>query len=338
MDTWILMKIRAASLRRVVAWGMSLGLWALIAVGSKRYIHNFVSGPFALGATELDTIDDVTTTPRYFARVAGSKVQDTGIREYNTGTSTGDDQTASEKARYYALLIGDKYLIAKSAHAASNVAEGELTEWPGDLADLLHSNDMGEIRHHLYPFYVNNESFREPGYFLLLVALAYGFFFLRYAVPAWRHVREPSTHPLEARMLRWGDSLGVAVDVEREFRAPRYKNRHGWRAGDKYLVHSSLFTFDVHRHEDLLYAYKKVTQHRYHFVIPMGKTYDAILFWEDGKATVKGSLQKVDEILALLEQRTPWAVFGVNPALEDLFKKQRQELVKQIRQRRASLA
>jgi hypothetical protein len=78
-----------------------------------------------------------------------------------------------------------------------------------------------------------------------------------------------------------------------------------------------------------------VTQHRYHFVIPMGKTYEARLFWEEGTAAISGSQKKVDEILLHLQQHVPWAVHGYNPAVETLYKKQRQELVAQVRQRRS---
>jgi len=326
MDSWILNKIRAASLRRVVAWALSLGVWALVAIGASRYFINFVAGPFALTGRELDSIDNVDAAPRYFVRVTGSRVFDTGIRESNS------DKTIT--ATYYALLVGDKYLVFKSSAAPPNVAEGELAPWPSDLADMLRSSDMGEMRHHLYPFYVSDESFRVSGYFAIAFLLVYGFLFVRYAVPAWRHLREPTTHPLAIRMATWGDPVGVTFAVEREFGAPHYRNWRGWRAGEQYLVESRVFTFEVHRLEDLLHAYKKVTQHRYHFVIPMGKTYEARLFWEEGTAAISGSQKKVDEILVHLQQRVPWGVHGYNPAVETLYKKQRQELVAQVRQRR----
>lgn len=326
MDSWILQKIRAASLRRVGAWTLSLGVWVLVGIGASRYFNNFISGPFALTGRELDSIDDVDDAPRYFARVTGSKVLDTGIREYNS------NKTVS--ASFYALVVGEKYLIFESSASPTTVAEGELAPWPSDLADMLRSSQMGEMRHHLYPFYVSDESFRLSGYFAIALLFVYGFLFVRYAVPAWRHVRDPATHPLGIRMATWGDPVGVTFAVEREFGTPRYKNWRGWRAGEQYLVESRAFRFDVHRLQDLLHAYKKVTQHRYHFVIPMGKTYEARLFWEEGTAAISGSQQTVDAILLHLQQRVPWAVHGYNPAVETLYKKQRHELIAQIRQRR----
>lgn len=129
--------------------------------------------------------------------------------------------------------------------------------------------------------------------------------------------------------------MGVPLDIEREFRDPQFKSWRGWRAGNRYLIQSNVFRFDVHRLQDLLHAYKKVTQHRYHFVIPVGKTYEAILYWDEGQAVISGRLKQVDRILTLLQQRTPWAIHGYSPSVEDLFKRDRRGLGKLIRERRA---
>jgi len=64
MDTWILKMIRAASRRRVVAWGLSLMCGVLLATSDRRYVDNFLRGPFELGAADLDSIHDVTASTR----------------------------------------------------------------------------------------------------------------------------------------------------------------------------------------------------------------------------------------------------------------------------------
>src|SRR6266516_4124036 len=56
MDTWILGMVRARSMRRVAAWGLTAGCLVLLAFAQKRYISNFVMGPFDLGPAELDSI------------------------------------------------------------------------------------------------------------------------------------------------------------------------------------------------------------------------------------------------------------------------------------------
>jgi hypothetical protein len=303
MDTWIQRKIRAASLRRVIAWGLSLVGWALLATVNARYIDNFIRGPFDLGATELDSIRDVTTTPRVFARVTGSRVFDTGIREYTVDTTGGVAKDSSQSGAYYALLVGDRFLIVRTGHEPSSVAEGELAPWPDELADVLHSKEMEGLRHRLYPFYVSDESYRLSGYFVIGFLLVFAFFFGRKAVPAWRYFRDPSAHPLEIRVASWGDPLGVAVEVEREFRSPRYKGGYGWRVGDTYLVQSSVFKFQVLHLRELIRVYKKITKHRIHFVIPAGNTYAAMIDCEGGSAVIGGRQKKVDAIVAFVQSR-----------------------------------
>jgi len=335
MDTWILKMVRAVSLRRVVAWGLSLVCGVLLATSDGRYVHNFLRGPFELGMAELDSIGDVTTTSRYFARVSGSKIFDTGIREYTVHTTNGVETSRSESGAYYALAVGNKLLIVKTGREVSSVAEGELVPLPSGVQDqLVDRKEMRALRSRFYPFYLSNEPFRLAGYIMIGLALVFMFFLVRKAVPAWRHFRASSDHPLVARVASWGDPLGVAVEVERDFSYPRYKGGDGWRVGDKYLVQSKLFRFDVLRLQDLLWAYKKVTKHSIN-LIPTGKTYQVILACYGGSAVIKGREKQVDEILVFAQQRVPWAVVGYTPEIAMLFKNKASEFASAVEERRS---
>ena len=335
MDTWILKMIRAVSLRRVVAWGLSVVCGVLLATSDRRYLANFLHGPFELGPAALDSIHDVTATPRYFARVSGSKILDTGIRQYKVHTKNGVETGRSESGAYYALVVGDKFLIVKADQHVSSVAEGELVPWPSDLQDqVFASEEMRALRGRFYPFYVSNETFRLAGYIVIGLALVFAFFFVRHAVPAWQHLRDPSAHPLVTRMASWGDPLGVAVAAEREFGSPRYKGGDGWRVGDTYLLQSKVFRFDVLRLQDLLWAYKNVTKHSFNF-IPTGKTYQAILACYGGSAMIDGGEKQVDAILAFAHQRVPWAVPGYTPDIATLFKTKAPEFARAVEERRS---
>src|SRR5438552_10127854 len=86
MDSWITQRIRAVSFRRVIVWTLALGGGVLLATSDHRYIANFMGGPYSLARADLDSIRDVTSTPRYYARVAGDRVLDTGIRQYTVRT------------------------------------------------------------------------------------------------------------------------------------------------------------------------------------------------------------------------------------------------------------
>ncbi len=338
MDTWIQGMVRKRCLRRVVAWGLATASLLPLALSQKRYISNFVMGPFDLGPAELDSIRDVAQAPRYFARVTGSKAIETGIQQITIRKRGGVETSRSVSAAYYALVVGERLLLAKTSSGPPQTVEGELAAVPADLdRQLFDTADMQATRKRFYPFYVNGESFRYPGYWAIAGALVFGFLFFKKAVPAWRHLRNPATHPVLQRVAAWGDPIGIAVEAEREHRSPRYKGGDGWVVTDQYLLRSTFFSFDVLRLADLLWAYKKVTKHSVNF-IPTGKTYEAVLACYGGSATVKGTDKTVDEVLGFAAQRTPWAVFGFSKELETLFARKTPDFCTAVEQRKREWA
>src|SRR5204863_3016459 len=102
MDGWISKRIRIVSRRRVIAWSLALVVGVLAATSDHRYLANFVGGPYTLAQTDLDSIRDVTATPRYYARVTGARVIDTGIRQYTVRTQSGVETSREESGAYNA--------------------------------------------------------------------------------------------------------------------------------------------------------------------------------------------------------------------------------------------
>src|SRR6266550_3424381 len=105
MDNWISQRIRAVSFRRVVVWMIGLVGGVLLATSDHRYIVNFLGGPYKLERADLDSIRDVTATPRYYARVAGDRVVDTGLRQYTVRTQAGVETSREEAAAYHATRL-----------------------------------------------------------------------------------------------------------------------------------------------------------------------------------------------------------------------------------------
>lgn len=247
MDTWILRMVRARCVRRIVAWALAIGGVVVLVIGQQRYITNFILGPFNLGPSDLDSIRDLSDAPHYFVRVSGSKAIDTGIQHITIRKRGGVETSRSVSGAYYALVVGEKFLIVKSAAGTPTTAEGELTAMRPDLdRELFNTPDMQAIRDRFYPFYLSDESFRLPGYFAIAGALIFAFLLVKYGLPAWRHFQDPSSHPVVRRVASWGDPIHLGVEVEREARSPRHKGG-GWLVTDKYLVQSTFFTFDVLR-------------------------------------------------------------------------------------------
>ena len=82
-----------------------------------------------------------------------------------------------------------------------------------------------------------------------------------------------------------------------------------------------------------MWGYKKITKHSVNF-IPTGKTYEAIVKCYGGDAMISGKEARVNEVLHLVQQRAPWAVIGYSADLAGIWKKQQDEFLRQVEQRR----
>lgn len=334
MESWIAGRLRTTARRRFVVWTLVFIGGVLLATSDRRYVANFFLGPYKLAQADLDSIADVELTPRYYASVSGEKVLDTGIRQYTVRTRAGVETSREESGAYRALVLGNRFLIVRTEGEESQVAEGKLAPWPAELDEqLFETKEMQALRSSFYPFYLDGDSFRRPGFVAIAIGVVFLLLFAWKAVPAWRAMRDPERDPLAKRIAAWGDPMGVAVEAEREFENPLLKGGAGWRCGSKYLVQSRFFTFNVLRFSDVLWGYKKVTKHSVNF-IPTGKTYEAIVNCYGGTATIPGKEKKVHELLEFVEQRAPWAIFGFSDELAATFSKRQQDFASSVEQRR----
>ena len=338
MDSWIAKRIRAVSFHRVVIWSLLLIGGLFLATSDRRYIANFLGGPYRLARADLDSIRDVEATPHYYAHVSGERVLDTGLRQYTVHTQNGVETGREESAAYHALVVGNHYLVVRTAGVESHEAEGRLVPWSPDLeAQLFDSKEMRSLRSSFYPFYMDTDSFRRPGFVGIGVGIVFLLLFIWQALPAWRAWRDPERHPLAQRIAQWGDPIGVAVEAEREFENSMLRGKAGWRLGNKYFMRATFFTFNLYRFQDVLWAYKKITKHSVNF-IPTGKTYEAIVNCHGGTATIPGSEKKVGEMLNFVQQRAPWAIYGFSDDLAATFNKHRQDFARGVEQRKQEWA
>jgi hypothetical protein len=302
-----------------------------------RYVTNFLNGPFPMGSAELDQVGDPAEASQYFVRVSGSRAFDTGIRQITTSERGGVEESRRVSAEYYALQVGSRFLIVKSSSGEPTVVEGRLAPTPSDLSrQLFDTPEMQAARPLVYPFYLDTDSFRFPGYCFIAASMVFLWLFCRKGIPAWLRLQNPSSHPVVARVASWGDPIAVAAEIEREYRTPELPSLGDCTITGKYLVQDSVFAFDVVRLEDLVWAYKRVTKKRVNF-IPAGKDYHAILICYGAAIAVQGSEQQVDDVLRYASQRTPWAVFGYSADLEGLFKRQPQDLCLAVEARRREI-
>src|SRR5206468_2968555 len=99
--------------------------------------------------------------------------------QYGVHTQDGVETSREESGAYRALVFGRRFLVVRTAGAASPVAEGKLVPWPAELeSQLFDSKEMRSLRSSFYPFYLDGESFRRPGYVVIAVGIVFLLLFL----------------------------------------------------------------------------------------------------------------------------------------------------------------
>jgi hypothetical protein len=317
MDMWIARMVAQRSRRRALAW---LGTFLLIVIGliaQGRYFRNVFKGPFDTTAADLNAITDVDNAPNYYVHVQGSRAIDTGLQQVTVRKKYGRE-TGRSVLSYYALAMGDKFLVMKASHGAATNVTGALKKMPSDVeSELFRDPDIRAIRERFYNFYLDDSGFTTAAYMELVGLAIFLILFAVYGRRAWGQWFDVNATPVMKRLQSWGDALGVSVAVEREVASPRFQGG-GWMMTDSYLVRSTFFGFDVLRLSDLIWGFKRVTKHSVNF-IPTGKTYAAEFRCYGGNALLPNNEKTVDAALRYAAESVPWAVVGFSPDLQKLW-------------------
>jgi hypothetical protein len=339
MDSWIAQMCAASSRRQFLTWLFVSCAGLVFVTSNVRYVRNFVGGPFPVQADDLVRLTDADSAPHYFVSVNSDQVFDTGIQEITTTTENGNKTGESVSAGYYAFVIGDHALIVKSAHQPGNSVAGELKPLPGDLSGQLFSGpDAQKSRARTYPFYLDANGFRTPGYWTIAIGVVFLALFVRFGGRAWVRWRDVAKHPVLKRVTeQWGDVLGVSVEAERELHAGAVYRSQGVNLTSNFVIQKTFFDFNIFRFKDLLCAYKKVTKRRVNF-IPVGKTYQAMLVFYGGSQQFTGPEKTVDEVLQYASSKAPWAMRGFSKEVAETFKKRTAEFCQAVEARRRALA
>lgn len=338
MESWIAQMCKRSAQRQLSAWLLTMLAGIIFVFFNFRYVRNFVEGPYKVSPEELAQIMDPETTPRYFISVVGDKVLDTGIQQITTTTRNGVKEGSRVSAAYYAFVLGDRFLIVKSASKAPERVDGELIRLPSDVSSQLFSGVEGrELQNKCYPFYLESEGFRYPGYWAIGIAWVFFGLFWKFARPARERLQDINKHPVLKRVKCWGNPVGVSLNVQREI-----SNSVLYKSGDilitnNYVVRTGFFTFNILRFHDLLWAYKKVTKRSVNFV-PTGKDFAVIMYFYGGVETHQADERKVDEVLTLASNKAPWAVLGYSAEINNAFSKRTEEFCQYVEAQRQALS
>jgi hypothetical protein len=311
---------------------------ALLLVGlaalNTRYFYNFFFGPFSVDRQALLATTDAGALRQYFVKISGDRVLDTGAQEVSRNTKSGSETVT---ASFMALLLDDRFLIVKAPDDKKTTDfTGYLEAMPSDVRTEIVSDierEVPDVKGAFLPYMLNTESFRQAGYIGLGLGIPLFGLCLWGLARTIRRSNDPSVHPIMRALGRFGPPDYVAGQIDAEMLAANPK-AGGVSLTPNWLVHAGSATLSATRIEDVVWAYKQVTQHRTNG-IPTGKTYAAQIWDRHGVCiTVTGKEPVVNQALEAVAQRVPWVLAGYSPELEKTWKQNRAAVIDAVEQRR----
>jgi hypothetical protein len=336
MESWIRKACRRRAYSQLAVWILLTVGGIAAVVGTWQYWTNFFEGPYTINDVSLSKIHKPESDPHEFVRVTGAKIVDSGVQEITTETSNGVKEKSYASAGYYLMVVGDKFLIVKASTNPGLTAQGQLEPLYTDLTHTLLPDPADAVYiSQLYPVVLNTtDDYRLPGYISMGAAVVLIFLLWRFALPAWKNIRDISRHPVVVRTEAWADPVGTAILAEREMSMARRFKANGVLITDNFIVQRGIFTFNILLMEDLLWAYLKSTLHLYNF-IPTHKSHEGILICYGGSVNFKARKKIVGEMLQWAANRAPWAIAGYSDELKNIFKRDTQRFCAAVEQRRA---
>ena len=165
-------------------------------------------------------------------------------------------------------------------------------------------------------------NFRAPfGVWMMAIALAAIFGLAGWnCIKAFARYRDIEKAPIWRRLAVFGQPQQLSAEIEQDLFAPTVKYK-SMRLTPNWLIQRFFFSSYPSPIADVAWVYELVTRHRTNG-IPTGKTYSAIILGRHKqKFTVRASRKKVDALIAELNQRAPWAIFGFNEELRTIWNK-----------------
>lgn len=337
-EDFISRQIRRTNRNLLLLGAALLGIIGTLVSFTWRDVHNFAFGPFPAQPSELAAISNPDYPAHYYLRIQGEKTFTTGMQEVDAGSS----QTV--RAEFVVLLMGKRLLLVKTPVNNQQVAfKGLLVAIPRELQTgvvRVWDEKRPEEKGAFLPYMLDATGIWTTDNVIVALSVT-GFSILGILLIglALRRYAQPDSHPLLAKLQKYGLVHDVRMQIDSEIRSEGGGQRFGkLQFTTNWVLQSLAYKTNVMRVRDVLWAYPKVTKH-YHNGIPTGKTYSAIIRDAQGQSVeVSGKKDTVPQLLQSLQQRMPWILIGYSKELEALWQKEKPRFFALAEQRRAKLS
>jgi len=339
MVNWLEGEVKRANRNLFLANGFVLLCLLGMLYADWQYYANFALGCRRIDAAELSSLASPTQHFRNFVTVHGSKSAASGYQDIvqNVEQSSGRVTSTETKDEYILLKVGERIILVK-APTSSQALEfsGELVPTTDAVkTDLIApiANSTPDIAAMILPFTLDATDYRTQGYWALGIGVPLFLLCCWNMSKAFKRSAEPQLAPVWKHVSVYGNAEQLSSQIGSELLAP-HDNYKGLRLTQSWLIRKRLFSTWVSPLNDIVWAYKKVTKRSVNF-IPTGKSYAAIIVGRHRQRVEHNLRQKnVDALLSQLATRVPWAVYGFNGDLDNLWKKDPASFIAAVDSRR----
>ncbi len=337
MNTWLEQTTRRKAMANLVLCALALGVLGLAYWADAAYWRSLMH-PSLITAAGLD-VQSLRVSGYRDPSVSVVSVHGRVLGNFGVKEAERSYLVRSEVVKpYWAMQVGHRVLMVKSETRPAGAATGLLRAIPQDLAsDVFPAQLSAADRAKFYPLLLDTDDLGTAETYLaytLIVLAVFG----TVAWIGWRRLSGRSVHPAVKRASRWGELPGVSARIQQEFQHLVRVRMKGWRLTENYLIRDSMFSFEVFRLDDLLWAYPSVVRRRYGGVIPIGKSHSLAMHFLDGDANAGGREKAVARLLSAVRARVPWAIFGYSDELKSAWKSKRQTLIDEVQRRKREQA
>lgn len=297
--------------------------------------HNKILGPKEVKVGEISNLKISGLTARNYVKVSPEKKASTGLQyvesEYD---SNNQEKSKTVKTVYYVLRDGQDLIF--TAVPKNNVDVSSYTGWVRKMTDEEKSHlDEAAIKlkasgDFTVSEYILDADDFSSAYFWYFVCGMIAIFNIFNICKCIKYTNCPEQHKIYKNLMKYGNPDEVINSIEEELPNDSFSNNKKIYLLKSWILSSKRFSFDVYKIDDIVWAYKKVTNHTINFM-PAGKTHELILhLYNKSQCSIGLKENQADSILTSIMQMYPWIIVGFNDEINREWKSNSSQFINYV--------
>lgn len=325
---------------------MVLLFLGLIFVFSWRSTYNQMFGPWKVSHEELLKIDPTKDLKYNVSLDASNMIPEPIYEEWEVRKDRQGNEKSRTTTALYQLLpleVGKLLLVKSRAGVNQKEVSGGFVAIPANLqTECLQYFEAKapKLKGAFVPYMLDTTRFDGSGYFQLVLTIPILLLCAWKLLSLQRRTADPSRHPIMKSIRGYGDPREVSSAIEDDFRLSNGGKRKGlpglW--SEHWVLMPTTFDLLVGKIDELVWVYAHQTKHSVNF-IPTGSTWKLMMHFSNKQAIeVETNQKNVDQLLAEMIQRVPWAYAGFSEQIRDCWAKQPQAMIDETIKARRELS